>query len=112
MRMKFKTLFMSDEEKHSKYFDLSFFFNMSKQFLGVWMLGVFKACEAPNVFGLLWLSWLCNCKCSYRDRFDFVGFWIISVYPRRDQSDQEALAMLSTQAYKALLYFILHLKKN
>ena len=32
-RMKFKTLFMSDEEKHDHHFDLQLFFNMPKQFL-------------------------------------------------------------------------------
>ena len=32
-RMKFKTLFMSNEEKHCHHFHLPFFFNMSKQFL-------------------------------------------------------------------------------
>ena len=31
--MKFKTLFMSDEDKHGRHFDLPLFFNMSKQFL-------------------------------------------------------------------------------
>ena len=33
LRMKFKTLFMSDEEKHGHHFDLPIFFNVSKQFL-------------------------------------------------------------------------------
>ena len=33
LRMKFKTLFMSGEEKHGHYFDLPLFFNMSKHFL-------------------------------------------------------------------------------
>ena len=33
LRMKFKTLFMSDEEKHGHHFDLPLFFNMSRQFL-------------------------------------------------------------------------------
>ena len=32
-RMKFKTLFMSDEEKHGNYFDLPLFFNISMHFL-------------------------------------------------------------------------------
>ena len=32
-RMKFKTLFMSGEEKHGHHFDLPLFFNMLKQFL-------------------------------------------------------------------------------
>ena len=32
--MKFKTLFMIDEEKHGHHFHLSLFFNKSKQFLG------------------------------------------------------------------------------
>ena len=44
--MKFKTLFMSDEEKHSHLFDFQLlaFFYISKQFLapGVWVLSVFK----------------------------------------------------------------------
>ena len=31
--MKFKTLFMSDEEKLGHHFDLSLFFNISMQFL-------------------------------------------------------------------------------
>ena len=31
--MKFKTLFMSDEEKHGHHFDLPLFVNISKQFL-------------------------------------------------------------------------------
>ena len=31
--MKCKTLFVSDEEKHSHHFDLSLFFNISKHFL-------------------------------------------------------------------------------
>ena len=31
--MKFKTLFMSGEEKHGHHFDLTLFFSMSKQFL-------------------------------------------------------------------------------
>ena len=31
--MKFKTLFMSDEEKHAIIFDLPLFFNMSNHFL-------------------------------------------------------------------------------
>ena len=30
--MKFKTLFISGEEKHGNNFDLRLFFNMSKQF--------------------------------------------------------------------------------
>ena len=33
LRMKIKTLFMSNEEKHSHHFDLSLFFDISKQFL-------------------------------------------------------------------------------
>ena len=33
LRMKFKTLFMSDEEKHGHHFDLPLYFNMIKQFL-------------------------------------------------------------------------------
>ena len=33
LRMKFKTLSMSDEEKHGYHFDLPLFSNMSKQFL-------------------------------------------------------------------------------
>ena len=33
LRMKFLTLFMSDEEKYGHHFDLPLFFNMSKQFL-------------------------------------------------------------------------------
>ena len=33
MQARGKTLFMSDEEKHGHQFDLSLFFNMSKQFL-------------------------------------------------------------------------------
>ena len=33
LRMKFKTLFMSDKEKHSHHFDLPLFFNIFKQFL-------------------------------------------------------------------------------
>ena len=33
LRLKFKTLFTRDEEKHSYHFDWPLFFNMSKQFL-------------------------------------------------------------------------------
>ena len=33
LRMKFKTLFMSDEEKNGHHFDLPLFVNISKQFL-------------------------------------------------------------------------------
>ena len=33
LRMIFKTLFMSDDEKHGHHFDLPLFFNISKQFL-------------------------------------------------------------------------------
>ena len=43
--MKLKTLFGSDEEKHSHLFDVLLFCNMSKQLLapaGVWVLSVFK----------------------------------------------------------------------
>ena len=32
LHMKFKTLFMSDEEKHAHHSDLPLFLNMSKQF--------------------------------------------------------------------------------
>ena len=40
LRMKFKTLFMSDEEKHGDNFDLPLFFSMSKQFLApAWGFG-------------------------------------------------------------------------
>ena len=39
LRMKFKTLFMSGEEKFGHNFDLPLFFNMSKQFLAPYILG-------------------------------------------------------------------------
>ena len=38
LRMKFKTLFMSDKEKHGHHFDLPLFLKMSKQFLAPWGL--------------------------------------------------------------------------
>ena len=50
LRMKFETLFMSDEEKHGHHFDLSLFFNISMQFLAPGGLSVFKlvSCNKPE----------------------------------------------------------------
>ena len=46
LHMKFKTIFMSNEEKHGHHFDLPLFFNISMQIfdpgMGVWVLSVFK----------------------------------------------------------------------
>ena len=44
LRMKFKTLFMSGEEKHGNHLDLPLFFNSSKQFLAPGGLTVSAEC--------------------------------------------------------------------
>ena len=54
LRMKFKTLFMSDKEKHSHHFDLPLFSNMSKQFLAPG--GLSAECVEVSVMSTLGLQ--------------------------------------------------------